>query len=53
MSEITLNEQQAMAVIDGRQWYKDFKNHKSVRQHFDITGPAGSGKTTIIYYIMN
>jgi len=53
MSEITLNEQQAMAVINGRQWYKDFKNHKSVRQHFDITGPAGSGKTTIIYYIMN
>lgn len=44
---IELNEQQVFAVYDMEHWYKN-----QSKQVFEVSGPAGSGKTTIIMYMM-
>jgi exodeoxyribonuclease-5 len=47
--DIILNSQQSVAVDKACGWYNDFrKNHFNVRPYFEISGPAGSGKTTIV-----
>ena len=47
MGIILTNEQNA-AVKDGLKWFK-----KGYKQVFEITGPAGTGKTTIVKYIID
>lgn len=44
---ITLNEQQALAVKKAKKWWKT--QHK---QTFEISGIAGSGKSTIVKYLV-
>lgn len=49
MGSIILNEQQAKAVKEAKIWYNSYRlSRNSVRQYFEISGPAGSGKTTIV-----
>lgn len=43
---IELNGQQSHASDEGVKWMR-----KGMKQTFEISGPAGSGKTTIVYYI--
>lgn len=43
-----LNEQQKDATNKSVDWWK-----KGVKQTFQVSGPAGSGKTTIAYYLIN
>lgn len=51
---IVLNEQQAEAVKKAKKWYNQYKiNRNSVRQYFEISGPAGSGKTTIVRILIS
>jgi exodeoxyribonuclease V len=42
-----LNSQQAEAVIKAEKWWKS-----QYKQVFEISGPAGSGKTTIVYELI-
>lgn len=45
---IILTDEQNEAVKEGLKWYK-----KGYKQTFEITGPAGTGKTTIVRYIID
>ena len=47
MASIELNDQQEEAVRLGCSWW--LRRHKQV---FEISGPAGSGKTTLVYSLM-
>lgn len=40
---VVLNEQQEKAVVEAMEWFKN-----KTKQVFEISGPAGSGKTTIV-----
>jgi exodeoxyribonuclease-5 len=44
---IELNDEQVYAVYDMETWW-----HKSTNQLFQVTGPAGCGKSTIIRYFI-
>ena len=44
---IELNKEQIYAVYQGETWFKSQTN-----QVFEISGPAGSGKTTLILYLI-
>ena len=44
---IELNNDQIHAVYAGETWYKN-----KTKQVFEISGPAGSGKTTLILYLI-
>ena len=53
MIEITPNEQQEMAIEKAELWYKNFINdseHK--KQVFEIAGFAGTGKSTLVNFIL-
>jgi Molybdopterin-guanine dinucleotide biosynthesis protein len=45
---LILNNGQQYAVNEGEKWYKN-----QMEQVFSIVGPAGSGKTTIVFQIMS
>ena len=45
---IVLNDQQEECVKKAVQWF----NNVSSKQTFEISGPAGSGKTTIVRTII-
>lgn len=45
---IELNKEQIYAVYQGESWFKSQTN-----QVFEISGPAGSGKTTLILYLID
>ena len=44
---IELNNQQIYALHEGETWF-----HKGVKQVFEISGPSGSGKSSIIMYLI-
>ena len=44
---IELNKEQIYAVYQGESWFRSQTN-----QVFEISGPAGSGKTTLILYLI-
>ena len=44
------NKQQLELVYELFDWYMMFISGKSEKQYFSLSGPAGSGKTTIIRY---
>ena len=45
--DFELNSQQKHATELSESWYKTFN-----KQTFEISGPAGSGKTSIVYYMI-
>lgn len=52
MSDITLTDEQNQAIKGFMNWFKSFNIHSSKRFHY-ISGPAGTGKTTICKYILD
>ena len=44
---IELNNQQIYALYEGETWF-----HKGTKQVFEISGPSGSGKSSIIMYLI-
>ena len=49
---MTLNEDQQKALSKFAKWYKDFnKPTKCVREWFEISGAAGTGKTTLAKHL--
>lgn len=49
-NNFTPNEQQSLLVPMLYNWYMEYTAGKSNKQYFSLSGPAGSGKTTIIRY---
>lgn len=49
MREFHFNEGQLEAIDGAEEWYKAFVEGLPVKSTFEISGPAGSGKTSIIY----
>lgn len=46
------NEQQAKLIPILYDWYMSYLTGKSDKQYFSLSGPAGSGKTTILRYLV-
>lgn len=46
------NEQQEKLIPILYDWYMQYISGKSDKQYFSLSGPAGSGKTTIIRYLI-
>ena len=54
MVVMTLNEDQKKALIKFKYWYKEFRSPaKCVRSWFEISGAAGTGKTTLAKYLFS
>lgn len=49
---VALNDQQEEARKNVVAWYHAFQNKMSARAWYEISGPAGSGKTTLVKYII-
>ena len=47
---IVLNNQQEECILKALKWFRDTSPDK--KQTFEISGPAGSGKTTIVKEII-
>jgi exodeoxyribonuclease-5 len=45
--DFELNNQQKLATNESEKWFRS-----GIKQIFEISGPAGSGKTTIVYYLI-
>jgi len=50
MAQFSLNKMQGVASDEFRYWYKHPESRK--RPWFEISGPAGSGKTTVVKHII-
>lgn len=49
---VILNDQQERASYGACDWYHAFLRGDNVRAWYEISGPAGSGKTTLVKYII-
>lgn len=49
---VALNDQQEEARKNAVTWYRAFQSKMPVRPWYEISGPAGSGKTTLVKYII-
>lgn len=49
---VILNDQQEEARKNAVAWYRAFQNKQAARAWYEISGPAGSGKTTLVKYII-
>lgn len=49
---VILNDQQEAASYGACDWYHAFLRGENVRAWYEISGPAGSGKTTLVKYII-